>query len=287
MNIVTTTDVFPPSYQAEDVLDRLARLGYTTLDIGLDYCVGEDRLLEGDGWRERVIALRQQADALGVAYTLAHAPHNVGSLSDRQIRSYETAALLGARAIVVHPIHEINGRIIQDADEFVRVNQEALRHALPFLEAHGLILLFENILWGASIHPQNIVSLVRAIHSPHCGWCFDTGHAHYYGIEPCVLRELDVPPLSLHIQDTHGPGYGDEHLLPGDGTIDWKEFLEILHEIGYTGDLVLEAHHQSYVAPDEEKDGILLELLERAKKMNAYYDRIADSRGTAWCLRRW
>ena len=273
MNIVTTTDVFPPAYEAEAVLDRLARIGYTALDMGFDYCVGENRLLEGDGWRERVLALRAQADALGVRYTHAHAPYNVGSRDPRQIRSVEAAALLGARSIVMHPIHEIDGRIIEDVDEFLRVNLEAVAPILPLMEEHGVILLFENILWGATIHPKNIVALVKAVDSPLCGWCFDTGHAHFYGIEPCVLRELDVPPLSLHIQDTHGPGYGDEHLLPGDGNIDWKEFLDILQEIGYTGELVLEAHHQSYVAPEEEKDGILAELLARAERMNTYYER--------------
>ena len=272
MNIVTTTDVFPPAYEAEAVLDRLARIGYTALDMGFDYCVGENRLLEGDGWRERVLALRAQADALGVRYTHAHAPYNVGSRDPRQIRSVEAAALLGARSIVMHPIHEIDGRIIEDVDEFLRVNLEAVAPILPLMEEHGVILLFENILWGATIHPKNIVALVKAVDSPLCGWCFDTGHAHFYGIEPSVLRELDIPPFSLHVQDTHGPGFGDEHLRPGDGTIDWKEFLDILHEIGYTGELVLEAHHQSYHAPDEEKDGILIELLARAKKMNAYYE---------------
>ena len=275
MYIVTTTDVFPPSYQAEDVLLRLARIGYTALDMGFDYCVGDDRLLAGDGWRERVIALRQQADALGVRYTHTHAPSHLGCRDQAQLRSFEAAALLGASSIVAHPIHEIDGRIIEDTDEFIRVNKPAVERILPLMEQYGLTLLCENVLWGASIHPKNITALVKAVNSPYFGWCYDTGHAHFYGIDPPVLRELDVMPLSLHIQDTHGPGYGDEHLMPGDGNIDWKVFLEILHEVGYTGELVLEAHHQSYVAPDEQKDEILAELLERAEKMNAYYQRIS------------
>ncbi len=274
MYIVTTTDVFPPAYQAEDVLERLARIGYTALDMGFDYCIGGDRLLEGEGWRERVLALRQRADALGVRYTHSHAPFNTGSQDPAQMRSFEAAALLGATSIVAHPIHEIDGRIIEDADEFIRINKQAVERILPLMEQYGLILLSENVLWGASIHPKNIVELVKAVNSPYFGWCYDTGHAHFYGIDPPVLRELDVMPLSLHIQDTHGPGYGDEHLMPGDGNIDWKEFLEILHEVGYTGELVLEAHHQSYVAPDEQKDEILAELLDRAQKMNQYYERV-------------
>ena len=276
--IVTTTCVFPPQYPSEVVLDRLAAMGYTALDMGLDYCVGEGRLLDGDDWREKVISLRKKADTMGVSYTHSHAPGNAGNRSEAQIRAFEAAALLGARYIVVHPIHEVEGTIITDAAEFIRINREATLPLLPIAERLGLTILSENILWGASIHPKNIVDLVKAVDSPRFGWCFDTGHANCYGITPGILRELDVVPLSLHIQDTHGPGYGDEHLLPGDGSIDWKEFLHILRDIGYKGELVLEAHHQSYNAPDEEKDKILSELLSRAEKMLAYMDFLSSDR---------
>ena len=220
------------------------------------------------------MALRRQADALGVTYTHSHAPGNAGNRSESQMRALEAAALLGARYIVVHPIHEMGGQIITDDAEFIRVNREATLPLLPIAEKLGLTILSENILWGSSIYPRNIVELVKAVDSPYFGWCFDPGHANCYGITPGILRELDVVPLSLHIQDTHGPGSGDEHLLPGDGSIDWKEFLHILRDIGYQGELVLEAHHQSYAAPDEEKDGILTELLRRAERMLAYYQSL-------------
>lgn len=268
--IVTTTCVFPPDYPSETVLERLAGVGYTALDMGLDYCVGKGRLLDGDDWREKVIALRKRADGLGVRFTHAHAPYNVSSRSEAQMRAFEAAAILGARYIVSHPIHELENGIITDDEEFLRVNREATLPLLPIAERLGLILLSENILWGSTIHPKNIVRLVKEVDSPFFGWCFDTGHAHANGIPVTVLRELDVVPLSLHMQDTHGVGYGDEHLLPGDGTIDWQEFLRVLREIGYEGELVLEAHHQSYVAPNEEKDGILRELLTRAERLREY-----------------
>ena len=35
--IVTTTDVFEDGYPAEKAIDRLARLGYEGIDMGLDY----------------------------------------------------------------------------------------------------------------------------------------------------------------------------------------------------------------------------------------------------------
>ena len=198
--IVTTTCVFPPQYPSEVVLDRLAAMGYTALDMGLDYCVGKGRLLDGDNWREKVMALRKKADAMGVTYTHSHAPGNAGNRSEAQMRAFEAAALLGARYIVVHPIHEVEGTIIPSAAEFVRINREAILSLLPIAERLGLTILSENILWGSSIHPKNIVELVKAVDSPRFGWCFDTGHANCYGITPGILRELDVVPLSLHIR---------------------------------------------------------------------------------------
>ena len=86
---------------------------------------------------------------------------------------------------------------------------------------------------------------------------------------------MEIMPLSLHIQDNHGKEerFGkDSHLIPGYGNIDWKEFLDILYEKNYKGELVFEAHHQSYEAPDNERDAILADLFTRACKMREYIE---------------
>ena len=121
--------------------------------------------------------------------------------------------------------------------------------------ACGVVLLAENILWGASSDPRVIAELVEKVDSDWFGWCYDTGHAHCCGYRADILKKCSVVPLSLHIQDNNGGG--DEHLIPGDGTIDWDVFLETLKTVGYLGDCVMEAHHQSLEAPDAERDAIL------------------------------
>ena len=82
-----------------------------------------------------------------------------------------------------------------------------------------------------------------------------------------MLKDCAVVPLSLHIQDNDGTG--DGHLIPGDGNIDWDAFVDALHAVGYLGDCVMEAHHQSLVAPDEERDAILTRLLETSRQLRA------------------
>ena len=271
-HIVTTTSVFPPEYSAEGALERLAKVGYTCLDMAFDYCTHPSSPFMGEGWREWAVSLRKQADALGVRYTHSHACGDASSRSVPMLRCFEACELLGIRYLVVHPIYQVEGNIITDNEAFIRINTEAIRALLPFAEKHGVIILSENILWGASVYPTVIADLVKVVNSPHFGWCFDTGHVHCCRVPLSDLRKVSVPPLSLHVQDNNGSG--DQHSIPGDGTIDWKECLDILREIGYAGELVLEAHHQSLEAPDGERDAILSRLLRRAEKMLDYYETL-------------
>ena len=264
IRIVTTTAVFPPGYPAEDAADRLARLGFEALDMALDYWTEPGSPFLGEGFRGWAEALRERAERRGIPYTHSHAPG--GAESGSAIgRSVETAGLLGAGFMVLHPVWQENGGIIEDAERFIAVNADAVRPWLDLARECGVTILSENLLWGASKDPRIVAALVREVNSPAFGWCFDTGHANCFGFRPDVLRECAVPPASLHLQDNHGTS--DEHLIPGEGTIDWDGTLDVLAEIGYAGDCVLEAHHQSLDAPDSERDAILCRLLARARDL--------------------
>ncbi|MBR4895089.1 MAG: sugar phosphate isomerase/epimerase [Clostridia bacterium] len=262
IRIVTTTAVFQPGYPAEDAADRLARLGFEALDMALDYWCSEGSPFLGEGYRGWAASLRERAEKNGVPYTHAHAPGEAGSAFIVG-RAIETTGLLNAKYMVLHPVWREEDRIIEDASRFIAVNAEAVKPWLAEAERCGVTILSENLLWGASRDPRIISDLVRAVDSPFFGWCFDTGHANCFGYAPHILRECAVPPSSLHLQDNHGAS--DEHLIPGDGTIDWDAMAEALGECGYAGDCVLEAHHQSLDAPDDERDAILTRLLAVAR----------------------
>ena len=268
MNIVTTTAVFPEGYPQEKAVDRLARVGFTHLDAALSYCTVDGAPFAGDTWRDWAKALRAKADGMGIRFTHAH---GCSSRNPLVLRCFETCEILGIRYLVIHPIHEVNGEIFTDDEAFISYNAAIIRDLLPHAVCHGVVILTENLLWGSTISPRTIADLVQAVDSPHFGWCLDTGHMHCSGVPMAVLRDVSIPPLSLHVQDNHGVGSGDQHLLPGDGTIDWKEFLDILKEIGYEGDLVLEAHHQTLEAPDEAREPILADLYRRASAMREYF----------------
>ena len=263
--IVTTTDVFEVGYPAETAAERLAALGYEGIDMGFDYWTFDNSPFLGDGYLDWAKGVRARADKAGIVYTHAHAPGEADA-GDVIGRSIEAAAVLGARYLAVHPIwHETNGRTIETRARFLDVNAKAIKQWLPKAEECGVVLLSENLLWGASKNPRIIADLVKKVNSDWFGWCFDVGHAHCSGYEAEILRKCSVAPMSLHIQDNDGSG--DGHLIPGDGNIDWTAFLAVLRDVGYLGDCVLEAHHQSLEAPDAERDAILTRLLKTAQPM--------------------
>ena len=273
MNIVTTTSVFPIGSDQLTVLNRLAALGYTSLDMAFDYCdtLGSPFLSpDFEDWAKRI---KDRADRLGVQYTHSHASFDADARGAIVHHNFRSAQLLGIRYMVIHPTFRTSdGRIYTDAEEFLEVNTKAFQPLVRQAADYGLTLLSENLLWGASIPLALQSERVDRISAENFGWCFDTGHAHYKGLSPATLLGLKHAPLSLHVQDNHGQH--DEHLLPGDGTIDWKAFLHTLRRIGYRGDLVLEAHHQSIEAPDEKRDIILSELMSRAQQMLSYYQSL-------------
>lgn len=260
--IVTTTSVFEPGYPGEKAMDRLAGLGFEGLDMALDYWIQPGSPFLGDEYLQWAATLRTGAEQTGIPYTHAHAPGEVNE-NPHIGRSLEVAGALGARYMVLHPQwRREDGTILEDEKEFIQFNAQAVRPWLVKAKSCGVVILSENLLWGASTDPRIIAKLVQAVDSEWFGWCWDVGHSNCFGFRPSVVTECAVPPRSLHLQDNHGTG--DEHLIPGDGTVDWDCVAASLKTVGYAGDCVLEAHHQSLDAPDDERDTILRRLLDSA-----------------------
>lgn len=275
MRIVTTTSVYPPCWNMSDTIRRLSAIGFDGMDIAFDYCTQEKEFpFMTEEYAEWAVSIRKEADAAGIAFTHGHAPFDAAGRGDIVKRTFHCASLLGVQYVVVHPLwRKTDGSFYEDPAEFIAVNAEAIRPILAVAEKYGVTVLSENLLWGASIHAENISDLVDAVDSPWFGWCYDTGHANALGDSLTDLIGLKRVPVSLHIQDNHGDRR-DEHLIPGDGNIDWDRFLEILNQIGYPGEFVIEAHHQTLDVEDDKRDAILEELLRRAKKMAAQYESL-------------
>ena len=113
----------------------------------------------------------------------------------------------------------------------------AIEHLRAFAKPLGVRILVENIPNELS-EPERLVELIKMAHFNDVGVCFDTGHANMMN---GVMRDFET--LKDMIRSTHihdNPRDKDNHLWPGEGTIDWKETMELLHTAPHVPPLLME-----------------------------------------------
>jgi sugar phosphate isomerase/epimerase len=116
----------------------------------------------------------------------------------------------------------------------------ALEHLRAFASPLGVKLNVENILSEVT-EPAHLLEILASGHFTDIGVCFDTGHANISGSVASVLTELKDHIRSTHLHDNHGEK--DEHLWPGDGTINWTETMAELKTTTRVEAGLLEIHY--------------------------------------------
>ena len=136
----------------------------------------------------------------------------------------------------------------------------SVEHLRAFAKPLGVCILLENIPNELST-PDRLVEFIHATHFDDLGVCFDTGHAH---LTSSVAETFEI--LKSHIRSTHihdNAKDKDTHLWPGQGSINWKEAIDLLKSAPNTPPLLLEVEHDEKVNP-LEKLGPTFDQLETA-----------------------
>jgi len=116
----------------------------------------------------------------------------------------------------------------------------ALEHLGAFAHPLGVRLLLENLL-SEPTTPARLITILELGHLPNVGICLDLGHAHItVGISQAIAT-LGERVGSVHFHDNHGAK--DEHLWPGDGTIDWPATAKALNALAAPPPTVLEVNY--------------------------------------------
>ena len=137
------------------------------------------------------------------------------------ILACEAAALMGCENVVLHPGPEREGR--PPPRGVFPAHAPRRRGAEPGgvrCRALGVRLLLENMLAHLMFgHVRDMMYLLGEIKTNDVGTCLDTGHAHLAREMGVVIQKLSGHLKMVHINDNHGDR--DDHLAPGDGSIDW------------------------------------------------------------------
>ncbi|MHC2993907.1 MAG: sugar phosphate isomerase/epimerase [Candidatus Atribacteria bacterium] len=201
----------------------------------------------------------------GIKVKSMHVPTNGVDISlieeyDRvwSIREVEKTILalirLEGEIIVIHP-----GSKIKDEKERKRrreKSEQSLEEILKFCEQWGIKIALENTLPGKTGDSiSEILEIVKKFNSKNLGICLDTGHCNitsslynHDGVIEC-LKEIKDYLCHLHIHDNFGKS--DDHYLPFEGNINWKEFTRVLKKIEYKGVFMFEIRKS---ADNKEKE---------------------------------
>jgi sugar phosphate isomerase/epimerase len=253
--------------------------GFDCVDMTY-YTSSIDSALMNEGYKDFAISLRKHFDELSLECNQAHAPFVFGygdafneddSHFRAVVRSMESAAILGARSIVVHSVgHRENGEVKFDRE----YNIAFYRSLIPYCEKFGIKVAVENLVEhlsnggfvGRLGSPEELCEFVKELDSPWFCACVDTGHASLSGFAPeAFLGGMDVSLLEvLHVHD--GDYKGDRHTLPYTYNFKWNDIMGTLKRIGYTGELTFEVLNYFVSIPKE----LIPEALRFAEKTGRY-----------------
>lgn len=139
------------------------------------------------------------------------------------------AASAGIRIAVIHPSSE---PISDEERETVLGYAQSNLHALAELAAElEMTAAVENL--PRTCLGRNSAEMMRLLAADdRLRVCFDTNHLLSEPIADFV-RALGAKIVTLHVSDYD---FVDErHGMPGEGDVDWREFMALLDEIGYRG----------------------------------------------------
>jgi sugar phosphate isomerase/epimerase len=155
---------------------------------------------------------------------------------DEVKRALETAEYIHFKNLVLH-LGERNDGWSPRAQEHALT---ALEHLDAFAQPLGVRLLAENIL-NEPTTPEHLIEILTIGHLSRIGICLDLGHAHITVGIPDAIQTLGSRIGSVHTHDNHA--VRDEHLWPGDGTIDWQGTVKALKALPEMPAWVLEIHY--------------------------------------------
>jgi sugar phosphate isomerase/epimerase len=136
-------------------------------------------------------------------------------------RALEVAELVPFRYLIQH----IGVSNESDDPAKFEAAMTSIEHLHAFARPLGVRLLLENIPNDLST-PEKLVEMLHTLHIPDLGVCFDTGHAHIMSSVPDAFHMLKDHIRSTHVHDNNKQK--DEHLWPGNGSIDWPETVRLL-----------------------------------------------------------
>ncbi|MFW5861078.1 MAG: sugar phosphate isomerase/epimerase family protein [Spirochaetota bacterium] len=171
-----------------------------------------------------------------------------GGSVDYLKKSIDAAAALGSPYVSLCPGFSMYGQTVEEGwDAMIRSFNQLLAHT----RGMDLILILEPANRMESDLVVTVDDGLKAVRDVdgEMGLLVDIGHM-FVNKEPLADAITKVQPYPHHFHIDDNNGNADEHMVPGDGKIQYDVFLDELKRSGYEGFLAVEIGFQYTVDPD-------------------------------------
>lgn len=154
----------------------------------------------------------------------------------------ETMAALGVAAVVPYRVLVLHCGVPEPhgvaADNHVPSMVRSLEELSPVAAGLGVRLAVEVIPNALSTAGSLVDLLESDIDAQGLGICMDVGHARLMGDVVEAVETCSGHLLTTHLHDNRGRT--DDHLVPGQGVVDWDATLLAFQKVGYDGPWMFE-----------------------------------------------
>jgi L-ribulose-5-phosphate 3-epimerase len=257
-----------------DAVELLAEIGYRGVAITVDHNALSPRDPQGYEKLVRLKRLLEKLDMRSVIETGArflldprrkHEPTLLSADPRRRIEFYkyaiDCAAQLGSDCVSLwsgKPVLAEQGAM----DRLV----VGLRETLDYAAAKNVAIAFEPepgmLIDSMPAFEQLVAHMAKA--GAELRLTLDIGHLHCQGETPIAgaIRRWAPRLANVHIEDMRAGRH--EHLMFGEGEIDFPPILQALAEVDYTGGVYVELSRHSHMGPEAAKTAF--EFLQQAMK---------------------
>ncbi|HEX5444994.1 MAG TPA: sugar phosphate isomerase/epimerase family protein [Pirellulales bacterium] len=246
-----------------EAIELLAEIGYRSVALTLDH----GRLNPfADGFKSQLASLRRLLERLklrsvvetGARYLLdPRRKHEPTLVSPDKVARDRRIAFLKAAIDAAHELQSdcvsLWSGVVHDGADFATALGRLVAGLEPALDyARG-----KNVVIGFEPEPGMLIDtmaryeeLDRQIGHPLFQLTLDIGHLHCLGETPIAaqIHRWQKRLVNVHIEDMRAGVH--EHLMFGEGEIDFPPVLEALAASGYEGGVHVELSRHSHIGPD-------------------------------------
>lgn len=160
----------------------------------------------------------------------------------RQRAVQETSAVLDLATVVPYPILVLHAGVPEPyasaADNHLASMVRSLEDLAPIADRMGVRLAVEVIPNALSTSSALVALLESEIDATRPGICMDVGHARLMGDVVDAIETCGGHLIATHVHDNRGRS--DDHLVPGQGVIDWDAAMVAFQKVGFEGTWIFE-----------------------------------------------